>query len=164
MRHLKTLSLALGMFVASNASAGWILVDDSGAINGATNPGPANVSPAGPDNQSPAAVKDWLDNVINGDSGSLLMEGDSTPDVLTGLDALGAVYIVLHYGNYQEGDLALSGNINIAYTCSSDCDSFNPVNKGLSGYRVYGVPEPGTMALLSIGLLGLAFGRRYRRN
>ena len=166
MKFIQAISIVLGMALAANASAGWMIYDESGTtMNGAINPGPANVAPAGPDNQNPASVKVWLDNLTGGGSGSLglLDSGDSTPNPITGLTA--GSYVVLHYGNYQGGyanDEGASGNINIAFSCTTDCDSFSVVTQGLSGYRVYGVPEPGSLALMTLGLVGLAFSRKRK--
>ena len=170
MRAVKVLAFILGLTVGANATAGWMLVDDSGATGLAINPAPANSAPQGPANQNATSIKTWLDDLTGGASSglTLLDQGDSTPDVLSGLDALGATYIVLHYGNYRDpstGDRM--GNLNLAYECDGGaCDSFNPDNRGLSNYRIYGtaVPEPGSLALLMLGLVGLAIGRVRRRS
>jgi len=169
VRLLKVLTIMIGMSLAANATAGWVLVDDTNAIGGANNPAPANSAPQGPANQNATSIKTWLDNVTNNaSSGSTLLDqGDSTPDVLSGLDALGATYIVLHYGNYRDPVTdAKMGNLNLAYECDGGaCDSFNPDNRGLSNFRIYGtaVPEPGSLALLTLGLIGLAIGRKSRQ-
>ena len=170
VRLVKVLTIMIGMSLAANATAGWVLVDDTGAVGGAINPAPANSAPQGPANQNATSIKTWLDNLTNGVSSglTLLDQGDTTPDVLNGLDALGATYIVLHYGNYRDPSTgAKMGNLNLAFECASGaCDSFNPDNRGLSNYRIYGtaVPEPGSLALLMLGLAGLAIGRIRRRS
>ena len=166
MKFIQAISIVLGMVLAANASAGWMIYDESTtAINGAINPGPANSATAGPASQSPANVKVWLDNLTGGASGSvgLIDSGDSTPSTITGIVS---GYVVLHYGNYQGTDFDLPGgehNLNIAYVCDSDCGTFTGYDtRGLSGYRVYGVPEPGSLALMTLGLVGLAFSRKRK--
>ena len=166
MSIAKGLAIIFGLTVAANANAGWMLVDDSGASGHAINPAPANSAPQGPANQNATSIKTWLDDLTGGASNglTLLDQGDSTPDVLSGLDALGATYIVLHYGNYRDPRTgAKMGYLNLAYESNRDpCASFNPDNRGLSNYRIYGtpIPEPGSLALLTLGLIGLAIGRK----
>ncbi|NKB99021.1 MAG: PEP-CTERM sorting domain-containing protein [Pseudomonadales bacterium] len=180
---LKLAIIGLTCTFASNAMAGWVWLTDPDLGDSAINPGPANIAPAGPDSQSAGNIEAWLEDLTN--SGvTYLTGGDSTPDILPGLDALGAIYIVLHYGNYQ-GDIpsgfslpeimqgnkiVQSSNVNIAYVCDnlSSCDSFNPPDEGLSNYRIFGkgpvgVPEPGTLGLLTLGLFGLVLSRRIVR-
>ncbi|MFT7130032.1 MAG: hypothetical protein ACI89U_002154 [Gammaproteobacteria bacterium] len=164
IRMLRILSFAGLMIAAANVSAGWIWVTDPDNTDDAVNPGPANVAPAGPDSQSEANVEIWLADLLldmSTDDLTLLGSGDATPDAFSGLDVLGADYIVLHYGNYPGDEF---GNVNIAFSCDTGCDTFNPVNQGLSNYRIFGsaleVPEPSTLALLGLGLAGLSFTRR----
>ena len=179
MKVIRNLLLSL-MFVSSPAFAGWIFTTDADPLDDAVNPGPANVAPAGPANQNPASVQTWLEDLVDAPAGSLTLldSGNNTPDVLDNLDVLGAVYIVLHYGNYQ-GELPdgftlplisrgqgmrPTTNINIAFSCDSDCNSFDPLNKGLSNYRIYGtttsVTGPGGIALMLAGLAALGLRRK----
>jgi len=188
MNTLKILATLATLVFASNASASWIWFEDIDTFDDAINPGPANEAPEGPDNQSALDVENWLEDLTNS-SVDFLAQGNftedgTTPDILNGLDALGATYIVLHYGNYQgaiptgfqlpiitqgQGTTETS-NVNIAFVCDglTSCDTFDPSNAGLSNYRIFGsggtsVPEPGSLALLGLGAIALMLRRRQRR-
>lgn len=168
---MKTILAGLLLGFSALAQAGWILVDDTAAANGATNPGEIGTD-GGPENQSSEAIGNWLEDLLNdGVDQTFVSGGDDTPSELTGLDLDGINYIVLHYGNdfgATDSDAQDGNNTNYAYVCDgSDCDTFTPPSmEGLSNYRLFNgrtVPEPGTLGLLAMGMAGLVLVRRRQR-
>ncbi len=171
---MKTILAGLLLGCSALAQAGWILVGDEEAANGATNPGYIGTD-GGPANQNPETIDKWLEDLLNDDVDQTFVRGGDVEEgatfELTGLDLDGINYIVLHYGN----DLGVTGseardgnNTSYAYVCDgSDCDTFTPVSmKGLSNYRLFNgrtVPEPGTLGLLALGMAGLVLVRRRQR-
>lgn len=170
---LASLALISGLVLSSSANAGWALIAN------ADNPSPMDGSPS---SAGDAEVLSWLNTLINPDLpvGSSYVGGNVSGvtgttafDVGAGIDPQ---YLVLHFGGPQQ-----TGDAFWAFSCvvnSVSCSQFtlNSINYGveetyppygLSFYRVYGattgVPEPATLGLFGLGLLGVGLARRSKK-
>jgi hypothetical protein len=163
------MAIMMATFVSTQGAASWTAVIDPDLSDGWTNPGY-------PSNQSPATVAAYLQDLLDLTAALTAQSPHSTYSggVLSGLGnptAANTFFLALHFGNSNDS-WEHDGPFNVFYSCQSDCDSFALPNAvGLGNYRLYStaadplaIPEPGTLALLGIGLAGLGFvGLRFSR-
>ena len=159
--------LAVSSVASATYTGGWVQIIDPDTTDGAINP--AHINP-----QDPGTIEAWVQDLLNVQVSLAGQIDNYNGHALYGL-APGV--IALHYGG---GPSVLS---EVAYGCLYNCGTFDPPNTfngyGISNERFYvwcetpppcldctpgqqNVPEPGPLALMGAGLLGLGFTRKFR--